>query len=848
MLKNVYIKVSLNFIRKHILIYLLVLIAILVSVYAVFVPFVTAKSQSINYKKVVEKVYPDYPATSYYTSDREAKLIEENKAVSKSIKYENYGLFTSQKSRLEYELKGYTREALEANQYVLASGRLPRDNGEMLLDRSYLSQEGSPSLGDFILGINNLEYELGNKHEIYSATKKYKIVGLIEKNKDYTRAISKIKTKNRVRVNPILWIYNTDKYPDQSLSYTVLIKFKDGMNNLYGNCVKLGIDVADDPQKVIQNFELSRLNESISYVTRSNDDKILIFVAVLFIASLFKLLNDIRLRNMGLLKILGAKSKDVFKMLIGENLLLGLLGLVLGLCISYVLTYRYIGGSNVTDSAIDVMLDNYRVYFNAGDILLVITVIFAPILVNIIYLIIKYNKTEGLDLLNEDRKTRAKNINLEKIRIRNIVSKIAIIGFLNNLYNYLLPILIIVIMVSSIINVLGVEKTMAENDSAYDVSEASYLGRNFLVKKNSSFSIDNGIDSKDLVDINKYKNFTQNMELYGYLFVDSSQVNNSVLESKGISSSRGKYEFDCNITGIDSLRQGELKDKGILSSEDIKSMGQENQAYAVINNFYYDGQTDKYQKFLKNLKDGQLVYIKLPCIKNGLQTYRILPVKLIQNKKPKATIEERTASNSSTVEIMFDLNRLKSLANTSTVSAIRFYVTSSEEANLVKTRLSSRFEVKDRDRERLNKKELRDKIYFDKIKFRLSFYSILLLFSLVFTIRIITDKKTRDVGVLRMLGADKRLINKTLFVENMIFVVTSLVIGVSIGLYRVYKYYKITRDLDLYYKGIAHVEFHPPYATIIVLIVLVFIISMLMQMYSNKRLVSKNIMLDTRSE
>lgn len=99
-----------------------------------------------------------------------------------------------------------------------------------------------------------------------------------------------------------------------------------------------------------------------------------------------------------------------------------------------------------------------------------------------------------------------------------------------------------------------------------------------------------------------------------------------------------------------------------------------------------------------------------------------------------------------------------------------------------------------------------------------------------------------------MLGADKRLINKTLFVENMIFVVTSLVTGVSIGLYRVYKYYKITRDLDLYYKGIAHVEFHPPYATIIALIVLVFIISILMQMYSNKRLVSKNIMLDTRSE
>lgn len=69
----------------------------------------------------------------------------------------------------------------------------------------------------------------------------------------------------------------------------------------------------------------------------------------------------------------------LFKMLIGESLLLGLLGFSLGLCISYMSqTYGYYRGSNVTDSAIDVMLSNYRVYFNAGDILLVITVIFAP--------------------------------------------------------------------------------------------------------------------------------------------------------------------------------------------------------------------------------------------------------------------------------------------------------------------------------------------------------------------------------------------------------------------------------------------------------------------------------------
>ena len=78
MIKNAYVKVTYNFIKKNWLIYSLVFLTIIVSVFTVFVPFVTAKSQSINYKKVVEKVYPRYPATSYDATSKEADLIAKN--------------------------------------------------------------------------------------------------------------------------------------------------------------------------------------------------------------------------------------------------------------------------------------------------------------------------------------------------------------------------------------------------------------------------------------------------------------------------------------------------------------------------------------------------------------------------------------------------------------------------------------------------------------------------------------------------------------------------------------------------------------------------------------------------
>ena len=58
------------------------------------------------------------------------------------------------------------------------------------------------------------------------------------------------------------------------------------------------------------------------------------------------------------------------------------------MCISYVTTYKLIGGTNVTDSAIDVALDTYKVYFNGNDILLVLLVVFTPIIINLVSLII----------------------------------------------------------------------------------------------------------------------------------------------------------------------------------------------------------------------------------------------------------------------------------------------------------------------------------------------------------------------------------------------------------------------------------------------------------------------------
>lgn len=788
MIKNAYVKVTYNFIKKNWLIYSLVFLTIIVSVFSVFVPFVTAKSQSINYKKVVENVYPRYPAASYDATSKEADLIAKNENVTESIKYEKFGFFISENSGVEYKLMGFSEKAIGENNYVLKSGRYPNKNDEIVIDKTYIKQEKDTKLGEYIGGLNNLPYKVNDSNELYSAKKKYRVVGIIEKNPEYTRALSKIKTKNRVEEQPMFWLYNTDKYPENSVNYTVLIKLKSGLDNLYGNCVKLGVDVAENPQKVVQNFEISRLNESIIGATRSRDDYILIFVSILFIASLFRLLNDTRLRNLGLLKTLGASSKDVCIALIFENLIIGLISTIVGLCISYVTTYKLIGGTNVTDSAIDVALDTYKVYFNENDILLVLLVVFTPIIINLVSLIISYKKTQALELINEGRRG-SNNTNLVKIKVKDFASKISIIGFINNFSNYILPIIIIVIIGSSIISVVGVEKILSTECSEYDIYESEYLGRNFLVKKDG-FSVNNGISMDDIKQVDNYSGLTQNLNIYGYLVCDVGLVNESYLSNNAISQKKGEYEFDCTITGIDSTREKELEKMGIMGMDDIKKIKSNEVAYVLYNNLYYDNGTNKYQEFIKNIKQGENISLKIPYISEGIQKYKTIPVKILDIKNTKAFVEQTSAIDKTNVEFVFDLNKLKEITNVNDVSAVRFNVKSDKERRIVNDIFSSKYDIKDREMNRIKQKELRDKTYFAKIKLRLAFYIILLLFSLTFTIRIIISKKEKDFGILRMLGANKKLVSKILLLENMVFVVSSSLIAVALGVFRIYGYYK----------------------------------------------------------
>ncbi|WP_368346934.1 FtsX-like permease family protein [Peptostreptococcus anaerobius] len=846
MIKNAYVKVTYNFIKKNWLIYSLVFLTIIVSVFTVFVPFVTAKSQSINYKKVVEKVYPRYPAASYDATSKEADLIAKNENVTESIKYEKFGFFISENSGVEYKLMGFSEKAIGENNYVLKSGRYPNKNNEIVIDKTYIKQEKDTKLGEYIGGLNNLPYKVNDSNELYSAKKKYRVVGIIEKNPEYTRALSKIKTKNRVEEQPMFWLYNTDKYPENSVNYTVLIKLKSGLDNLYGNCVKLGVDVAENPQKVVQNFEISRLNESIIGVTRSRDDYILIFVSILFIASLFRLLNDTRLRNLGLLKTLGASSKDVCTALIFENLILGLISTIVGLCISYVTTYKLIGGTNVTDSAIDVALDTYKVYFNENDILLVLLVVFTPIIINLVSLIISYKKTQALELINEGRRG-SNNTNLVKIKVKDFASKISIIGFINNFSNYILPIIIIVIIGSSIISVVGVEKIMSTEWSEYDIYESEYLGRNFLVKKDG-FSVNNGISMDDIKQVDNYSGLTQNLNIYGYLVCDVGLVNESYLSNNAISQKKGEYEFDCTITGIDSTREKELEKMGIMGMDDIKKIKSNEVAYVLYNNLYYDNGTNKYQEFIKNIKQGENISLKIPYISEGIQKYKTIPVKILDIKNTKAFVEQTSAIDKTNVEFVFDLNKLKEITNVNDVSAVRFNVKSDKERKIVNDIFSSKYDIKDRDMNRIKQKELRDKTYFAKIKLRLAFYIILLLFSLTFTIRIIIAKKEKDFGILRMLGANKKLVSKILLLENMVFVVSSSLIAVALGVFRIYGYYKKTHDLDMYYKGVTHIKFVLPMTTILLFLISVFIVFFVIQRYSSRKLISTNVVINSKND
>lgn len=282
--------------------------------------------------------------------------------------------------------------------------------------------------------------------------------------------------------------------------------------------------------------------------------------------------------------------------------------------------------------------------------------------------------------------------------------------------------------------------------------------------------------------------------------------------------------------------------------DDIKKIKSNEVAYVLYNNLYYDNGTNKYQEFIKNIKQGENISLKIPYISEGIQKYKTIPVKILDIKNTKAFVEQTSAIDKTNVEFVFDLNKLKEITNVNDVSAVRFNVKSDKERKIVNDIFSSKYDIKDRDMNRIKEKELRDKTYFAKIKLRLAFYIILLLFSLTFTIRIIIAKKEKDFGILRMLGANKKLVSKILLLENMVFVVSSSLIAVALGVFRIYGYYKKTHDLDMYYKGVTHIKFVLPMMTILLFLISVFIVFFVIQRYSSRKLISTNVVIDSKND
>lgn len=841
-MNNIYTKLSWNFIKKNILTYSLILIAIIISVVTVFVPYVSARSQSINYKHVVKNLYTDYPAISQDATDEEVEKIEKNSNVSEVIVSKNFGFLISSKSNIEYKVNGFNNDYLNMNNEVIIEGKAPESNNEVLLDKKYSKSEGNIQIGDYISGINNTEYGNEKDHKIYSSKERFKVVGFIEKNSNYKKYFSQIENKEKVLESPSLWIYENQKYPNAISNYTVYIKFKTGMSNLYGNCIKLGIDVAKNPDKVIQNFEMARLNESITTVSRNRDDIVLIIISGVFILSLFKLLSDIRLKNLGLIKILGIKKSKVYSMLIKENLILAMLGLFIGFIVSYIGAYNAIGGPNITSSAININLEKYKVYFGVNDILLITSIVLIPVIINVIYLIAKYNHTTGLNLLNSAQSMKIKNINLNKFKVQTIVSKVAIISFVKNIFNYLLPMLIIIVIGSSIINIMGVEKIMNREDVEYNVSEKYYLDRNYYITNKGGNSVNSGIDESKLKDIRKYKNYTENLEIYGYISPNLNMMNKNILSMYAINSKKqDRYEFDCTITGIDTAREKELESKGILDEKTISLMKSQDDVYAIFNNLYYNKPTNKYEPFIKGLKNNQVIELKIPCMEDGIETFKLVKTRVIQTKKENDFIEASSAKAKSNIEVIFDIGTLEKLTNINKLTTVRFDVSSKEKVNLVNKRFADKYayELNDREKNRKDTKILRKQTYFKKIKYRIGFYLIVLMFSLTFSVRIMTEKKKRDMGIMNLIGASKKTIKKMLVVENIIFITISILIAVLIGICRVYKFYDKAYKMDMYYKGISHYKFTLPYSTIIVFIILVVMISMLIQVYSNNKLINR---------
>ena len=821
-------------------------------------------SQTYNKAEAYKKAYGDYHSEYVDISREKMEKVAADKRIEYSDNVQNLGFLVNEENGTKVELKSFDGYNDDSGNYFdrkaqIMEGRAPKNNSEIVVDTDSANNLGISEnpIGRTITFELRKSYKLPNGEEkLYSEKKTFKVVGLVKR--EFGEINSSIVGSEQKR--GLSYTYgNFDGQsiiPEEAITYDIITRFDSG-NSLDGE-----VKAADALENVAMDYELGRtsLTPNSNYLSelyRINDIKDITFIGydtivlvITVILLVFNMLNIIwgeYIREISMLRLIGATKKNIRRMVMYQSLILMVLGTAIGIAVGFIVTK--LGLILSRDDVAKITGVASKIYVDTDVILKTVVFSVGAIIIATIPPIIKVGRVGCMDAItvSGSKSGRGKQSKIGSI-VQNKIGIHRYMGIRNLWIKKTRTFVSILTIALCGYMIMYTFSSMQEkvNDKIrriyypYDIKVSRGIYNDVESFKIPEKSVED-IKNMDGVD-GVYPNFDGEATFV----TDKSNINEYFIEYYGLDGSE-KAEYKAHLRFYPNEMIKSRVESYMMDKKTTEDIGGKTDGYinvAVFNSFYDPIKTDTSHKIYKDLNVGDIITIGVSYHNGDKIEKKNVDVRVA------AVLEDKWQAygdglNPTRLEVITSENNMKELVGFKAYNNLGVNYTNPENASenkkiekYVKENIPGAISIKESFLRQQNAGQA-------KSESRGATNAILVLIisgiSIFCTVKSNLMERRKEIFTMRALGMSLKDMNRMNMYESVTYAVISIAVGIAISTYKLIEFVNWHNDAYMTY-GIEHfMDFTFPYKEAIVFALVTLITCIVSVKLANRNFRNKEI-------
>ena len=792
-------------------------------------------SQAYNKVEAYKKAYGDYHVEYVDISKEKLNKVEKDSRVGYRDNVQNLGFLINKENGTKVELKSFNGENDNSKNYFdrkgqILKGNKPKDNNEIVLDEESAKNLGVSEnpIGKTISFELRKKYNLPNGEErLYSENKKFKVVGIIER--EY-KGLNSSLFGGAEQERGISYTYGDfngkNIIPKEAITYDVILRFT-GNELLAGKKLEyLMMDLKLGRMSVNPNGNYLSAMYSINDIrdlTNINENNLILISTVILLV--FNMLNIIwgeYLREISMLRLIGARKRDIRLMVVYQSILLAIIGISIGIIVGLGITE--IGINVFKDTTLELAKLKPKMHIDLDVVSKTITVSVLAIVLATIIPVIKIGRVGCMEAVSNSLKTKNKG---KQSKVGNFIqNRLGIYRYMGvrNLWLKKTRTLVSILTIS-LCGYLIIYTFSSMQDEVDDKIRRIYYKYDMEFRPGISNDIDEFKISEDKIEkiknMDGVKKASASFNADTTFIEEKNNINKIFIDYYGIKESE-KIEFESYLRFLNNEDIQEKVEPYMLEGKKSKDILGKTDGYinvAVFNSFYDVTKTHTYHSIYKNLKVGDIIDIGVNYHNGDKIEKRNVKVRV------GAILKDDWQSYGDSLspdkfEVITSENNMKELLGIKAYNSLT--VDYKDIDNLAENRKIEKYARKNIPGAVILKESFyNDQKQADKNIFRESMINITLILmiaaiSIFCTVKSNLLERRKEIFTMRALGMSAKDMSRMNMWESMTYALLSVVSGIGLATYALFKFVEWNNNAYTNF-GIEHfMDFTFPYPQAII--------------------------------